>query len=269
MSNYKKLLEATVEIIRQASEIVKSEDFTVEEKSVKEDILTSADIGVQNFLCEKLKKLLPQSGFLCEEKHMSDLKHDYVWVIDPIDGTTNYSRNIDECAISVALLYNRKPVIGVVYAPLKDYLFTATDGGGAQLNGKNLRVSEKAFENSLICTAMSLYNKSYAKACSDIIFETYMQCNDIRRFGSCALELCYLAAGKCDLYFEIRVFPWDYSAAYLVLKEAGGVLKGFNGEELTYDKPTVLIGANNFKNFSKLNAIVNKYLKSVPYSEEL
>ncbi len=269
MLNYEKTLKSVSALVRQAAKIVKSRDFTVEEKSTKDDIVTSADIGVQTFLCDKLKKLLPESGFLCEEKHLSDVNHDYVWVIDPIDGTTNFSRNINECAISVALLYRRKPVIGAVYAPFLDFIFTAADGCGAKLNGKPIRTSDKAFDNSLFCTAMSLYKKEYAKVCNDIIFETYMQCNDFRRFGSCAVELCYLAAGKCDLYFEIRVFPWDYAAAYLILKEAGGVLKGLNGEELLFNKPTVLVGANNAENYKKLEEIVGKYLKSTPYYEEL
>ncbi len=116
---------------------------------------------------------------------------------------------------------------------------------------------------------MSLYRKEYAEICRDIIFDVYNKCNDFRRFGSCALELCYLAAGKCDLYFEIRVFPWDYAASYLILKEAGGVLKGLNGENLSYDKPTVLVGANNLENYEKLNDIIKKYLKELPYTENL
>ena len=120
------------------------------------------------------------------------------------------------------------------------------------MNGSKLSVSDRVFENGLLCTAMSLYNKQYAKVCSDIIYEAYMQCNDVRRFGACALELCYMAAGTCDLYFEYRVLPWDYSAAYLILQEAGGVLVGRGGETLGCDVPTMLIGANTQKNLEKL-----------------
>lgn len=269
MSNYIALSKDLIKIIRKAAIIVKEHNFTIQKKSTEEDIVTSADIEVQNFLCSELKKLLPSSGFLCEEKHLIDVKHDYTWVIDPIDGTTNFSRGISECVISVALLYSNLPIIGVVFAPFKHYMFSAVAGHGAKLNGKYICVSDKTFNNSLLCTAMSLYRKEYAEVCRNIIFETYNKCNDFRRFGSCALELCYLAAGKCDLYFEIRVFPWDYAAAHLILKEAGGVLKGFNGESLTFDKPTVLVGANNIENYKKLNNIVNKHLKETPYSESL
>ncbi len=125
--NHEQILKDVIELVRQASQIVTSRDFTVKEKSTKEDIVTSADLDVQTFLCDKLRHLLPLSGFLCEEKHLSDTRHDYVWVIDPIDGTTNYSRGINECAISVALLLQGKPIIGVVYAPFIDLMFTAID----------------------------------------------------------------------------------------------------------------------------------------------
>ena len=114
---------------------------------------------------------------------------------------------------------------------------------------------------------MSLYKKEHAKVCSDIIYEAYMECNDVRRFGSCALELCYIAAGRCDLYFEIRVFPWDFAAGLLILNEAGGIAGGLNGEPPSLTSPTVLIGANNLENFEKLAGIVNKHLHFTPYED--
>lgn len=269
MNNYLALSKDIIDIVRKSADIVKGRNFTIQIKSTDEDIVTSADIDVQNYLCLKLKKLLPQSGFLCEERHLVDTEYEYTWVIDPIDGTTNFSRDISDCAISVALLHKHTPVVGVVYAPFKHCMFSAIVGHGARLNGKRIYVSDKSFGKSLLCTAMSLYRKQYAAVCRDIIFETYGQCNDFRRFGSCAIELCYIAAGKCDLYFEIRVFPWDYAAAYLILKEAGGILTGLNGEDLSFDKPTVLIGANNIENYKILNSIVSNHLKETPYTEEL
>ena len=140
-------------------------------------------------------------------------------------------------------------------------MFTAINGNGAFCNGKKIKVSNKTFEQSLFCTALSLYQKNLADICSNIISEVYSRCSDIRRLGSCALELCYLAMGRCDLYFEIRVFPWDFAAAYLIFTEAGGILRGYNKEELTFDKVTMLIGANNQENFEKLNEIVSHNIK--------
>lgn len=268
MFNLFNLEEKVVALVKSTTASVK-EKFTITVKDGDENIVTSADTGIQQYLMENLKKILPDSGFLCEENGVQDLTHENVWIIDPIDGTTNFSRSIRNCAVSVALVHKSKPVLGVVYNLFNGDIFTALKGNGAKLNGMPINVSQRPFENSLCCTAMSLYNKKYAKICSDIIYEIYMQCNDIRRFGSCALELCYLAAGMCELYFEIRVFPWDYAAGFLILQEAGGILKGLRGEELKFNKTTPLIGANNLQNYNRLNEIVDKYVKGTLYKEEL
>ena len=249
-----------INIVKEASKLIKNMDFAVTEKDGNSNIVTTSDLLVQKFLCDNLIKLIPNSSFYCEENNIRDFSKEYVWIIDPIDGTTNYSRGIAECAISVGLLHNNNSVLGVVYNIFQDEVFSATVNLGARLNNKLIKVSERKFNESILCTAMSLYKKSLAEPCNKIIYDIYMKCNDYRRFGSCALELCYLACGRCDLYFEIRVFPWDYAGAYLILKEAGGVLKGFDKQELLFDKTTTLVGANNKSNFNKINAVINKYL---------
>lgn len=261
MNNDLSLENIIINIVKEAAALIKNVSFDVTKKDGNSNIVTSSDLLVQQYLCDKLGKLIPGSGFYCEENDIKDLSKEYVWIIDPIDGTTNYSRNIKECAISVGLLHNNKVYVGVVYNIYLDEIFSATYNLGARLNGKKIRVSNNSFDNSILCSAMSLYKKSLANPCKEIIYDTYMQCNDFRRFGTCALELCYLACGRCDLYFEIRVFPWDYAGAYLILSEAGGLLFGYNGEKLNYNKETMLIGANNKENYMKLNSIVLKHLK--------
>lgn len=258
-----------VEIVKLATNLVSTRKITVSQKETAENIVTSADYEIQRFLCQELKQLLPNAGFLCEENRLIDIKHDYIWVIDPIDGTTNFARGIPECSISVALVRNSDPILGVVYNISNNDLFTAVKNLGAELNNNPIKVSSRTFRNSLFCTAMSLYQKDYSGICVDIITEAYRRCNDIRRFGSCALELCYIAAGMCELYFEIRVYPWDYAAGLLILQEAGGILTGFKSEKLSLNKPTVLVGANTVKNHEILNEIVNTHLKNIPYKEEL
>lgn len=263
----KKLLKKVIKLTQKAAAMVKDAPFDVAQKQDPANVVTTSDLAVQRYLREKLTALLPSSRFYCEEEDLQETDGEFVWVIDPIDGTMNYTRGIDECAISVALLQNKEAVLGVVHTIFRGDTFSAVAGGGAALNGKPISVSQNSFEKGILCTAMSLYNKSLAADCDKIIYEAYMQCNDVRRFGSCAVELCYLAAGKCDLFFEMRVFPWDCAAGYLILKEAGGVLCGFNGEELTFDKPTLLVGANSTENYQKLNAIVLKHLDKIPYEE--
>ena len=254
--------------VRAAAELARGANFEIATKDAPANIVTTMDVAVQELLCSELKKLLPCAGFLCEEANLQDTKKELCWVIDPIDGTTNYARGIADSAVSVALVRGEDCLVGVVYDIFGGRVFSACKGGGARLDGKPIRVSERRFENALFCTAMSLYRKDLAAACRDIIYDVYMEANDIRRFGSCALELCYLAAGHCELYFEMRVYPWDYAAAYLILSEAGGVLTGFDGTSPSFYKTTPLIGANNRENYTRLAGIVKKHLKEIPYEEE-
>ncbi len=261
----KNLSEKVIQIVSLVADEIKTAPFAVTEKCEVTNIVTTSDILSQRMLIDKLHALLPDSGFYCEEESVNSSHKKHVWVIDPIDGTANYSRGINDCAISVALLEDQKVVLGVVYSIFTGEVYSATLGGGAFFNGKPINVSKNSFERSILCTAMSLYKKEHAKLCSDIIYEAYMQCNDVRRFGSCALELCYLAHGRCDIYFEIRVFPWDFAAAYLVLKEAGGIICEREDGKFGLDGPTVVVAANNAENYDRLYAIVDKHLKNNCY----
>lgn len=265
MGAYTQIRKKTEKIVKAAARFARGGDFQITVKGDVTNLVTSSDINVQRYLCKALKKLLPQAGFYCEEENLKDTQSEYIWVIDPIDGTANYSRGLPECGISVGLLHGQKPVVGVVYNPFRKALYSASVGDGATKNGKPIRVSDKPFESALLFTAMSLYKKELAAACNAVLCEAYEKCNDFRRFGACATELCYLAEGKGELFFEMRVFPWDYAGACVILQEAGGVLKGYNGAALAFDKPTPLVGANNAENYAKLNEIVLKHVKEIPY----
>ena len=265
--DYSVLLDKTVQLVKEAAEIATKTEILVHEKDAPENIVTESDIAVQRFLHSRLSELLPGSSFFCEEEALRESGKECVWILDPIDGTANYSRGIAESAISVALVVNGEAILGVVCNISTKDIFTAVKGGGAKLNGKKITVSGRDFRNSLFCTAMSVYKKELAAVCRDVIYDAYMECNDLRRFGGCALELCYIAAGRCELFFEMRVFPWDYAAGYLILREAGGVLYGFDGEELDFRKTTMLVGANSQESYDKLAKIVKKHIKYLPYED--
>lgn len=265
--NFHELLASVCETVKEAAQIARATKLSVTEKGSPENIVTESDIAVQRFLHKKLHELLPIASFFCEEEGMCDKTGDYVWIIDPIDGTANYSRGIAESAISVALVFEGEAVLGVVQNILTGDVFSAVKDGGAKLNGKAISVSARSFREGLLCTAMSVYKKELAAMCRDVIYDAYMECNDVRRFGGCALELCYIAAGRCELFFEMRVFPWDYAAGCLILREAGGVLYGFDGETLDFKKTTMLVGANSKENYERLKKIVKKHIKSIPYED--
>lgn len=260
-------IESVCEIVRAASALMdRTGGFEVHDKGVRENIVTSSDLAVQHFLTEQLKRRYPEVGFLCEEEDLEDVTgHEAVWVIDPIDGTANYARGNENCCISVALVCQGEALLGVVYSPWRGELYTAEKGKGAFCNGKPLHVSGRPFGQGLLFTAMSTYHKEWSRACSDIIYDIYQDCNDVRRTGSAAVELCLMAAGFAELYFEMRLMPWDYAAASLVLTEAGGAVCDFNGAKPSLYEPSMFIAANTQDNCARLLAAVRRHLSALPY----
>lgn len=260
-------IQQIIDIVKAASERMdRTGGFEIKDKGARENIVTSSDLAVQHFLTKELKARYPEVGFLCEEEDLSDIAgHEAVWVIDPIDGTANYARGNENCCISVALVSGGEPLLGVVYSPWRGELYTAEKGKGAFLNGKPIRVSDRPFERGLLFTAMSTYRKDLARSCSDIIYDLYLECNDFRRTGSAAVELCLMAAGYADLYFEMRLMPWDYAAASLILEEAGGSICSFDGGKPSLYKPSMFIAANTPDSCRRIHDVVRKHLSELPY----
>ena len=252
-------------IVREASGLMVRSGFEVHDKGSRENLVTSSDIAVQHFLTKRLEELLPGSGFLCEEEDLADLTHEYVWIVDPIDGTANYARGIESCCISVALVKDGSPWIGVVYSPWRGELYTAGKGLGARCNGQRIRVSDRPFEDGLLFTAMSTYRKEFARLCSDIIYDVYMECNDLRRTGSAAVELCLIASGKAELYFEMRLQPWDYAAGGLILEEAGGTVCGFDGGFPSLTSASLVAAGNTKENCDRVLRTVRRHMPALPY----
>ena len=261
------MIDKIKEVVRRASELMVTDGFEISEKGGCENIVTSSDVAVQHYLCEHLKDLIPGAGFRCEEEDLdtgSD-KSGWKWIIDPIDGTANYARAIPECAISVALEHDGEVVAGVVYAPRLGEMYAAEKGKGATCNGRPIHVSDKPFRQGIICTAMSTYHKEFATPCRDIMTDVFMQANDFRRFGSAAVELCFIAAGRADLYFEMRLMPWDYAAAGFILCEAGGCICNLSGEWPSLTRADITIAANSEASLEHLAGIVRKHVPEKPY----
>ena len=260
-------LEQVIDVVRAASTLMdRTGGFEVHDKGVRENIVTSSDLAVQHFLIKQLGLRYPEVGFLCEEEDLNDVSgHEAVWVIDPIDGTANYARGNENCCISVALVEKGEPVLAVVFSPWRGELYTAEKGKGAFCNEKPLHVSNRPFEQGLLFTAMSTYHKEWSRCCSDIIYDLYQECNDVRRTGSAAVELCLMAAGYADLYFEIRLMPWDYAAASLILTEAGGAVCDFEGKAPSPFKPSMFVAANTRDNCQRVLGTIRKHLDAELY----
>lgn len=256
------LLKKVIDAVVNCREILLA-PFSVSTKDGVSNLVTTADKAVEERLKIELLKILPEACFLGEEGSRTDEKP-YRFVVDPIDGTANFTRNLNCSAISVGLFKEGVGVLGVVYNPFTNELYYAEKGKGAFLNGEQIKVSDRDFAHGLYYTALSLYKKDLAENCLNILREVYQQCDDFRREGSAALELCRLASGKAELYFEIRIFPWDCAGAEVILTEAGGVFKHLFTENRDIAEPFPIIAANNSENLEKLEVIVKKEVPNLP-----
>ena len=260
------MLNKVSAIVKDAGIMMQSKNYEVHSKGSVSNYVTDTDIAVEQYLRKELQSLIPGSGFFGEESSPSDTDHEFLWVVDPIDGTANFVRHMNLSVISVGLLKNKEPYLGVIYNPFSKELFSAMKGKGAFLGKERLHVSSREFAASQFCIGFSLYKKDFAPACFRIMEQVYMECDDMRRLGSAALELSYLAAGRSDLYFEIRLFPWDYTGATIILTEAGGYCGTIGQKTLSYDHPIPLIAANTKENYDRLYSIVTSEIEEIPYT---
>lgn len=249
------MINQVISIVKEASKLMR-EEITVEQKDSASNLVTSADVNVQRYLEERLPKLIPGSEFLGEEEEKASVIGEHVWVVDPIDGTSNFIRGLGASGISVGLIKQGKPYLGVIYDPCKDEMFYAQQGKGAFLNGRPICVSDRVFENASSCIGASVYHKHLAKPCFNIMQKTYYQTDDFRRFGAASIELAYLAAGRIELFFEVRLFPWDMAAGIAIIDEAGGFMEILHEEGLPLNRPAGIIVANNQESFEKFRKIV-------------
>ena len=195
------------------------------------DFASEVDRAAEAEIIKELKRAFPGHGFLAEESGAQG-KGKHVWVIDPLDGTHNYLRGFPHFCVSIAMLENGEPMHGVVYDPLRDELFTASRGDGAFLNDRRMRVSTRpGLEGALLVTGFPYRQREHLDAQIDMTRALLGQAEDIRRTGSAALDLAYVANGRLDGYFETGLKPWDMAAGCLLVREAGGRYSDFVGRD--------------------------------------
>ncbi len=216
-------------------------DFEVKLKG-RNDLVTNADVECERHIKKIISSEYPLHSFLGEEEGSQGTSKD-VWVIDPIDGTTNFVHGVEQFCHSIALVRDNELVCGAVYNPVMNLLYTAYRGKGAFLNGRRIKVSRaESLGECLIITGFP-YDAVGAEE-SDVHAKTLAaiaslrgSIHDVRRFGSAALDLCRVAHGICDAYFEYRIKPWDIAAGMLIVKEAGGKVTDINGNEASFMSP--------------------------------
>jgi len=217
-------------IIKDAAKIVLSYYQRITNYHEKETggLVTQADLESEKFLSTALSELVPGSGVFGEESGENDGTNDYTWVIDPLDGTTNFVHGLPYFCISVALTYKGKPQIGVVYNPLTEEYFSAIRGQGAYLNGKKIEMSRTSkVENSLIMIGLPYSRQERFKQMMRIVENISLKVYAFRHFGAAALDQAYLAAGRLDGVVLNELGWWDVAAGILLIEEAGGMVTDF------------------------------------------
>ncbi|HTH16023.1 MAG TPA: inositol monophosphatase family protein [Magnetospirillum sp.] len=196
------------------------------------DFVTSADLQAEKILRQELKKARPGFGFLLEEGgEVAGDDKSHRWIIDPIDGTTNFIHGIPHFAISIGLERDGELVAGVVYEPISDSMFHGEKGGGAYLNDWRLRVSaRRKLEDAVLTTGIPHRGRSGQEPFLKELVAVMENTAGVRRFGSAALDLAYVAAGRCDGYWEHGLKPWDIAAGIVLVREAGGYVTDFDGK---------------------------------------
>ncbi len=222
------------------------DDLNIQNKEGNHNYVTDYDILIQNKIKEELLNLIPSAGFIGEEdfKAGTVINNEYIFIVDPIDGTTNFSRGIGMSSISIALLKNGNPFMGFCYNPYLDELYEAKKGNGAYLNGKSIHVSDKLLKDGLLLCGHSSYYDDLREKSLEYQHKFALIASDYRRFGSGVIEICNIASGKAELYFELKLMPWDYAAASLILTEAGGVIKTMDGNDIDYFNSSSIIACN-------------------------
>lgn len=251
------MLEKIISIVREAGGIMLgATDIANQttEKTGAADLVTKYDVAVENFLREKFCEILPEAMFYGEESaHDSDPSKGWVFIVDPIDGTTNFVRGMSHSSISAALYKDGVAEYGVVLDPYKNELFSARRGKGAFLNGKPIHVSDRPLDKGIFGMGTAIYNREFEEQTMAVTAQLLHRSCDFRRLGSAALDLCYTAAGRYDAFFEFSLGLWDFAAGSLILREAGGMICTMEGKELPVARSG--IWAANPENFHILREL--------------
>lgn len=231
------LLEVAISASRKAGALLlkyAETGFHIEYKAPI-NLVTDADRAAEQCVIDHIRTNFPTHRFLAEERgHVEEGQSPYLWIIDPLDGTTNFAHGYPVYCVSIGLEYEGRCVLGVVFDPSRNELFTAIEHQGAQLNGRSLHVSKAlTLDSSLLVTGFAYDIRETPRNNLDHFVKFALKAQGLRRTGSAALDLCYVAAGRFDGFWEVRLNPWDMAAGAVIVREAGGRLTDFNGKDLS------------------------------------
>ncbi len=261
MAGLESVLKDTISLVSETANFISTESKSFDPDKIElksfNNLVSYVDKTSEELLIKGLSKIVPGCGILAEESQEESFRAEYTWIIDPLDGTTNFVHNLPVFAISVALMHHNEIVLGVVHEVNSDNCFTAIDGQGAFCNNQEIKVSEiDRLDQSLIATGFPYDNfdelNSYLKILQDFMTKTH----GIRRLGSAAVDLCYVANGTFEGFFEYNLNAWDVAAGALIVKEAGGSVTDFdNGNDFIFGRQIVAAGPVH----SEMLKVINKH----------
>lgn len=260
--DYELLCSKVIAITRLTGNFIRKESMSFDAKSIEykglNDLVSYVDKNAEKQLVRNLTKLLPEAGFITEEETINTVGKSFTWIIDPLDGTTNFIHGIPTYSISIALYQENEPVIGVVYEINRGEMFFTYKGGAAYLNHKEIRVS-KASELSqcLLATGFPYYQFEKQPQYIQLFTEMMQRCHGLRRIGSAAVDLAYVACGRFDAYFEYNLNSYDVAAGAYLVQQAGGTILNFSGGEEFLETREVL--ATNGLVTEEILSTIKKY----------
>lgn len=213
----------------------------IQEKEIPGDLVTDADKKSEDLIIHALKRYFPTHQILAEESGYSTNESDFQWIVDPLDGTTNYTHQFPFVAISIGLVYRGESILGVIYNPIMNELFKGAKGLGATLNGKSIQVSKvSGINSSLLATGFPYDRRENRDNNFAEFYHLTLLSQGVRRLGSAALDLCYVAAGRLDGYWEKGLKPWDIAAGIIIVREAGGTVSNYDLGDIQLENGRIL-----------------------------
>jgi len=258
MIDYKDICEKTIDTVRNAARFIRAEHEKVKARGIivkgQNDFVTHVDKGAEEIIVKELKELLPEAGFIAEEGTAQSNGEAFQWIIDPIDGTTNFIHGLAPHAISVALYENNKPVVGIVYELGLDELFYTYKGGKAYCNDAEISCSKAdKISDSLIATGFPYNDFSKLDQFKKSMDYCMEHSHGLRRLGSAATDLAYVAAGRFEAFYEYGLKPWDVAAGAYLVQQAGGRLCDFSkGDSYVHGQELISACDGIFDEFSKV-----------------
>lgn len=243
MHDPRELVDIATELARTAGELLRRRpaDLGVESKTTPTDAVTVMDRAAEEVIVDGLRACRPADRIVAEESGDTESDSDIAWYVDPLDGTVNYLYGLPTYAVSIAAVADGTPVAGAVYDVARDEMFAASVGNGATLNGATLHCAQQSAPDlALVATGFG-YDAGFRAAQAEVLRAVLPQVRDIRRAGSAALDLCSVAAGRVDAYYEAGMHPWDWAAGAVIAREAGAHVDGLLGRGLSR---AVLLAAN-------------------------